>query len=218
MPSGRQIALMIYISGLNAFTAGSLNVINASPPPAPYPALATARLTLRPLCMADAEAIQRIFPQWEVVRFLADQVPWPYPADGAHEYLSNVALPAVRRGQEWHWTLRTHTDPDRMIGMISLMDDDANNNRGFWLDPDFRGLGYMTEACDAATAYWFDVLGKPRLRAPKAIVNTGSRKISERSGMRVVAVEERGFVSGRYPAEVWEITREAWQARRSPAG
>ncbi|MGO4398130.1 GNAT family N-acetyltransferase [Achromobacter sp. PAB15] len=185
-------------------------------PDAPaYPALVTPRLTLQPLCMQDAEAIQRIFPQWEVVQFLADQVPWPYPENGARDYLEHVALPAIQRGEEWHWTLRTHADPGRMIGVVSLMDNDANNNRGFWLDPGFRGQGYMTEASEAVTAYWFDVLGKPLLRAPKAIVNTGSRKISERGGMRVVAVEERGFVSGRYPAEIWEITREEWQARRA---
>lgn len=180
-----------------------------------YPALRTARLTLQPLCLRDADAIQRIFPQWEVVRFLAEQVPWPYPADGARDYLENVALPAIRRGEQWHWTLRTHAQPDRLMGIASLMDDDSNNHRGFWLDPVHQGQGYMTEASDAVTAYWFEVLGKPVLRAPKAIVNTGSRKISERGGMRVVAVEERGFVSGRYLAEIWEITREEWVARRA---
>ncbi|WP_241134628.1 hypothetical protein [Achromobacter xylosoxidans] len=39
------------------------------------PALDTRRLLLRPLSLDDAPAIQRIFPQWEVVRYLADQVP-----------------------------------------------------------------------------------------------------------------------------------------------
>ncbi|WP_454674335.1 GNAT family N-acetyltransferase [Achromobacter pestifer] len=181
----------------------------------PYPALTTARLTLQPLALQDAEAIQRIFPQWEVVRFLADQVPWPYPADGARQYLQHVALPAIGRGEEWHWTVRTLAAPDRLIGVVSLMDNDSRNNRGFWLDPDHHGLGYMTEASDAVTAYWFDVLNKPLLRAPKAIANTGSRKISERGGMRVVGIEERGFVSGRQPAEIWEITRDEWLERRA---
>ncbi|HEY9320235.1 MAG TPA: GNAT family N-acetyltransferase [Achromobacter sp.] len=179
-----------------------------------YPALTTARLTLQPLDMDDAEAIQRIFPQWEVVRFLADQVPWPYPDNAAGDYIQHVALPAIRRGEQWHWTVRTLGAPGRLIGVVSLMDDDSGNNRGFWLDPAHHGKGYMTEASEAVTAYWFNVLGKPLLRAPKAIANTGSRKISERSGMRVVGVEERGFVSGRQPAEIWEITRDEWLARR----
>lgn len=183
------------------------------------PALATARLVLPPLCVQDAEAIQRIFPQWEVVRFLADQVPWPYPPDGARAYLEQVAIPAMRRGAQWHWSIRTRAEPDRLIGIVSLMDDDPANNRGFWLDPAHRGRGYMTEASEAATAYWFEVLGKPVLRAPKAVANTASRSISVRGGMRLVGTEERGYVSGRLPTEIWEITREEWIARhpRKPA-
>jgi hypothetical protein len=36
----------------------------------------------------------------------------------------------------------------------------------------------MTEACDAVTDYWFDVLREPVLRVPKA-ANGASRRISE---------------------------------------
>jgi hypothetical protein len=32
--------------------------------------------------------------------------------------------------------------------------------------------------------------------------------------MRVIATEERDYVSGRLMAEVWEITAEEWRAKR----
>ncbi len=118
---------------------------------------------------------------------------------------------------QWHWSLRPRAEPQRLIGIISLMRDEPGNNRGFWLDPEYRGQGYMTEASEAVTAYWFDVLGQPVLRAPKAAANEGSRRLSERTGMRLVATEERGFVSGRQLAEIWEITRDEWRARHPPA-
>ena len=54
----------------------------------------------------------------------------------------------------------------------------------------------------------------PVLRAPKAILNTTSRRISEKQGMRVVATEDRDYVSGRFPSEIWEITADEWRARR----
>jgi hypothetical protein len=63
-------------------------------------------------------------------------------------------------------------------------------------------------------ALWFITLERPVLRAPKAVANIGSRRPSEKQGMRVVAVEERDHVSGRLPAEIWEMTREEWQAHR----
>lgn len=81
-------------------------------PEAPlFPPLATDRLVLQPLEIGDAEAIQRLFPQWEVVRYLVDQVPWPYPPDGARNYLEQVAIPAMRQGKEWHWSIRTRENP-----------------------------------------------------------------------------------------------------------
>ena len=79
----------------------------------PTPALCTERLLLRPLELADADAIQQLFPQWEVVRYLNALVPWPYPADGALSFLRDMALPAMARGTEWHWTLRLRSNPGR---------------------------------------------------------------------------------------------------------
>ena len=66
-------------------------------------------------------------------------------------------IPAMERGEEWHWTCASRASPDRLIGTISLKNAE-NNNRGFWLGLPWQGQGLMTEACEAATDYWFDVL------------------------------------------------------------
>jgi ribosomal-protein-alanine N-acetyltransferase len=175
--------------------------------------LETSRLILRPLRIEDAEAIQRIFPHWEVVRYLADRVPWPYPSDGAHTYLRDFALPAAARGEEWHWTLQLKSDPAELIGMISLMKIE-NQNRGFWLGEEWQGQGLMSEAVVAVTDYWFDDLGFPVLRSPKAVANEKSRGISTRTGMHVIAKEDRDYVCGRLPSEIWEVTAEEWRTWR----
>ena len=177
------------------------------------PLLQTSRLLLRPLELADAAQTQLLFPHWEIVRHLAKSVPWPYPPDGAHTYYRDRALPAMERGEEWHWTLRLKTEPERLIGSISLIKN-GPINRGFWLGQPWQRQGLMTEACEAVTDFWFNTLRFPVLRVPKAVANTASRRISERSGMRLVATEEHEFVSGRLPAEIWEITAEEWNARR----
>ena len=175
--------------------------------------LETPRLVLRPLELADAEPVQRLFPHWEIVRYLANIVPWPYPADGALTYYRDVALPAMARGEEWHWSLRLKTNPRQLIGCVSLMK--GENNRGFWMGLPWQGRGLMTEAVDSVTDYWFNTLGFPVLRVPKAIVNTASRRISEKNGMRVIATEERDYVGGRFASEIWEIAAEEWRIHRS---
>jgi [ribosomal protein S5]-alanine N-acetyltransferase len=178
------------------------------------PTLETARLLLRPLELADADQIQLIFPQWEIVKYLANKVPWPYPPDGAITFLRDIALPAVERGDEWLWTIRRKEEPGALIGLITLAKNETEN-RGFWIAPQWQGRGLMSEACDAVTDYWFETLKFPVLRAPKAIANQASRRISEKQGMRIIASVERDYVSGRLPSETWEITAEEWRALKS---
>jgi RimJ/RimL family protein N-acetyltransferase len=176
----------------------------------------TERLILRPLEIADAEQIQALFPHWEIVKFLMNRVPWPYPEDGALQFIRDTAVPQEERGEAWHWTLRLRTEPQRIIGVINLMKGDGPN-RGFWLAPPRQGQGLMSEAAAWVNDYWFDTLGFPVLRVAKAIANTASRRISEKQGMRMVGVEDRDYVSGRLPSERWEITAEEWRAWKARA-
>jgi [ribosomal protein S5]-alanine N-acetyltransferase len=181
------------------------------------PKLQTPRLLLRPLCVEDAPQAQELFPRWEVVQYLNAIVPWPYPADGCLVYYRDVAIPAMERGDAWHWSLRLKTAQEQMIGSIGLFRGD-HDHRGFWLGLPWHGQGLMTEAVLAVNDYWFDVLGFPILRAPKAAANLASRRISEKTGMRLAGTNEKDYVSGRLPGEIWEITAEEWHAFRERAG
>lgn len=171
----------------------------------------TARLLLRPLELADAAQIQQIFPHWEIVRYLLNRVPWPYPSNGARQYIEEMALPAIERGDEWHWTLRLRSEPARVIGAIGLKKLEADH-RGFWLGLPWHGQGLMSEASAWTNDFWFERLGFPVLRVSKAAANLASRRISEKQGMRLVGMHEKDYVAGRLPSETWEITAEEWRA------
>ena len=175
--------------------------------------LETPRLILRPLELADAERVQELFPHWDIVKYLGAIVPWPYPEGAALAYFRDQALPAISRGDEWHWTLRLKSDPGRLIGCITLRKS-ARKNRGFWLGLPWHEQGLMSEAVEAVTTYWFDELGLPLLRVSKAAANLASRRISEKQGMRVIGVEQATYVCGPLSAEIWEITAEEWRQRR----
>jgi [ribosomal protein S5]-alanine N-acetyltransferase len=171
----------------------------------------TKRLILRPLELADAEQIQVLFPHWEIVKYMLNRIPWPYPPDGALQFLRDVAIPQGERGEAWQWSIRLRSEPSQLIGVINLIVG-KDTNRGFWLGLPWQGRGLMSEAAEWVTDYWFETLGFPVLRVAKAIANTASRRISEKQGMRMVAVGERDYVSGRVPSEIWEITAEEWRA------
>lgn len=175
------------------------------------PASETRRLLLKPLALEDAPRIQALFPQWEIVRYLLNRVPWPYPPDGAEQYLRAIALPGMERGDAWIWTLRLRSAPDEPIGLIELHKGEEDN-RGFWIGQQWQGHGLMTEACAWANDFWFETLGFNVLRAAKAQANTPSRRISQRHGMRLAGACKREFVSGLLEAEIWELTAAEWRA------
>ena len=177
----------------------------------------TKRLILRPLDIGDAARIQVLFPHWEIVRYLLNRVPWPYPPDGALTYCREIALPQMERGEAWHWTIRLRNEPGQLIGLISLVKGEEDN-RGFWLGLPWQGQGLMSEACEWANDFWFEELGLSVLRVAKAAANTASRRISEKQGMRLVDVIEKDYVSGRLPSEVWEITAGEWRSRKAMGG
>ncbi len=173
------------------------------------PEIVTERLLLKPLVSADADQIQQVFPRWEIVRYLIASVPWPYPPGAAQHYVDNVALAAVKEGRGWFWTLRRKEKEQELIGVICLMATE-DNNRGFWLVPEWQGRGYMSEACEAVTDFWFNVLKREVLRAPKAAANQRSVKLSQRRGMRLVRRDKAQYVAGELDSELWEITRGEW--------
>lgn len=170
----------------------------------------TKRLILKPLEIGDAEQIQEMFPHWEIVRYLRDIVPWPYPADGALKFIRDVALPQMEREEAWYWTLRTKSKPEQIIGSINLRKGEQDH-RGFWIASAWQGQGLMSEACAWANDFWFETLGFKVLRVAKAAENVASRRISVKHGMRLVGTEEKDYVCGRLPSEKWEITAKEWR-------
>jgi [ribosomal protein S5]-alanine N-acetyltransferase len=181
----------------------------------PTPVLHTARLTLRPLRVEDTETIQRRLPRWEIVRDLAAVVPWPYPEDGATTFMA-MTLEAMSAGEKCVWAITLNERTDELIGIIELRaDGDAiRDHRGFWIDPEFQGLGLMTEAAERVTQFAFVELGWPRLWLTNAEGNAGSHRIKEKQGAVLVDRVSGAFVSGPGVKIVWLLTREAWLARR----
>jgi len=91
------------------------------------PVFATARLHLRPLAEADIPAIQQQFADYEVIRHLSPQVPWPYPEDGARDFVCNAVLPAQGKDR-WVWALCLAERPGTLIDMF----DPAYREREVW--------------------------------------------------------------------------------------
>ena len=182
----------------------------------PTPVLHSERLTLRPIRLDDGPAMQKRFPQWEVVRYLNARTPWPYPADGGAAH-ARLCVERIARCEAFNWAITLKGGDDELIGLMDLRPDDgvSREQRGFWIDPEFWGRGLMTEAAQLVTEYAFVELGWPHLWLDNAEANIGSHRIKEKQGAHIVdRVPDAPWVSGPDTKVVWLLTREDWLAGR----
>lgn len=179
----------------------------------PTPTLTTARLVLRPMALSDAPAVQKQFERFEVVRYLNCSVPWPYPDDGAQFFLEWIQGPVVRAGREQAWAI---TLDGQFIGSITLTTE-GDENRGFWLTPEYWGQGYMREAADRITDYALNELGGPDLVTGNAVENQASSRLKKSQGFTLEATFPKQFVGGWMDYEQWKIRRPDWNPTRKIA-
>ena len=180
----------------------------------PTPVLETERLVLRPPRESDTPAVQRRFAQWDVVRYLTAEVPWPYPDDGAAQHWRRMSAEMAGR-EKSHWAITLKGD-DELIGLIVLWADDgkSRDQRGFWLDPEFWGRGLVTEAADRVTDYALVELAWPHLWLNNAEVNPASHRVKEKQGAELIDRSPAKYVYGDGIRVTWRLTRAVWLARR----
>ncbi len=177
------------------------------------PILKTERLELRPLSREDGPRIQSVFPDIEVTRYLAAAIPWPYPNNGATEFLEGV-LPEMEAGRRFVWAITERDVSDELIGLIDLALD-GPFHRGFWLVPEHHRKGFMTEAVAAVNDFAFEVVGLEKMRLSNAEPNVGSHKLKSKSGAILIEVnDDVPYVGGRFREEVWELTADQWRRNR----
>ena len=179
------------------------------------PILKTTRLTLRPLRETDATRIQALFPHYEVPKYMFAAIPWPYPDDGATQFVGS-ALAGMAREERYVWAIvEEAAGDDLLMGCIDLCPTKADDNRGFWLGLPYQGKGYMTEAVAAVSDFAFDVVRLPQLILNNAEPNIASHRLKEKAGATILQINEGvSYVGGVFREIRWTHTPEQWHANR----
>lgn len=180
----------------------------------PIPVLEGPRVRLRPFAERDVPRMVETHTNAETHRFLA-HMPDPYTPDAARGQLLRYRLNASL-GKAVVWAVTGHDD--LLLGQLLVfgMDDPLNptgGELGYWAHPDARGRGVIAEAVQLGIAHAFTPvadggLGRHQLRLGTAWPNTGSRRVVERAGFRLVGrTRSDGIVRA---ADGTEITDGAW--------
>lgn len=181
------------------------------------PTLETERLWLKPAKLQYADALEKHFMNWNLVKNLNGQIPWPYPTGGVKEHFKTDALPRMEKGKGATWILFLKNKPDEPIGRIDVfyeIDNLRESHRGFWLAEPFWKQGLMSEAIFAVNDFVFDVIGMPKMRFDNYADNIGSHRIKEKTGATLIRTEKLQWREEERTMEIWELTAENWKKFR----
>jgi [ribosomal protein S5]-alanine N-acetyltransferase len=178
----------------------------------PTPTLHTARLLLRPVTGADADALFAMHSSAHVLRYW-DAPPWSERARAerfitACQHMADegsgarLAIDRVSDGAFVGWCSLTRWNPDyRSASMGYCLDDAA------W------GHGYATEAARALLHWAFDTLDLNRVQAETDTRNTASARVLEKLGfLREGTLREDCIVNGEVSDSwVYGLLRRQWR-------
>jgi 8-oxo-dGTP diphosphatase len=174
------------------------------------PVLHTARLTIRPLQIDDAPAMEKLVGDWQVARYTA-RIPHPYPAGAAAAWIAEnddedeTAFAIVRRSD------------GAFVGCCGFNSDEPGAIEiGYWIGVPYWRQGYGREAIAGLIDHCFADPAIERVVATVHPDNVASAGLQEGlgfvlAGEREIAMPARGYTV-RGPLRV--LTRTTWQARR----
>ena len=178
------------------------------------PKYKTKRLILKQVDQSDSPSYTKYFVDYEVIRFLSNAVPWPYPKNGVEDYIRDTIIPNQSKGR-WTWGIFLKEKPNELIGCVELWKPGHPENRGFWLGKKFWNKGIMTEAVYPIMDFAFEKLGLEKLIFANAVGNIASRRIKEKTGSKLVRVKPFQFVDPKLTEEeVWELAKEDWETHK----
>ncbi len=179
------------------------------------PEVATPRLVLRDLRLADAAAVAAGAGDRRVAQYLI-QVPSPYPVSLARRWVMHrIEWWELGRGVTFAVTLRE--EPDALIGTVSLRRyvRDRRAELGYWLAAPAWGKGLATEAARAAVDFGFRELGLARVYAQVLAGNRASLAVCDKLGMINEGIKRQHVHKARrlHDVVLYGLLRDEWSAR-----
>lgn len=184
-----------------------------------YP-VRTARLSLRPLSVADTEDLVAYRSLTDVCRYVPFE---PMTSETVAEKLAGGWTRAAITAEGEAVTLGAElVEIGQVIGDVMLFFQSAEHRGGevgWVLHPDYSGRGYATEAVHALLHLAFDQLGLHRVKARVDARNGASLRLAERLGMR----REAHLVRNEWFKGVWSdeidfaLLEDEWAAQHADA-
>ncbi|MDE0043031.1 MAG: GNAT family N-acetyltransferase [Candidatus Poribacteria bacterium] len=171
---------------------------------------AKPEISIRPLQLSDAEAVQRYASDERVAR--TTTIPDPYPPDGGETFVKK-AVESHANGDTFFFAIVADGE---LIGALDLRSIDYENRSlecGYAIAMSHWGRGITTKALALALRYAFCELGMDVVQSSCLRRNPASARVLEKNGFRETGenVSDIPKFEGE-PFREFQLTKQEWLA------
>ena len=155
----------------------------------PFPYLKTRRLVLRPLTIADADAIAALRSNDTVNKYL-ERVK-KTTIEEALKFIDKITE-NINTNESIYWVIALQ-DNNQLIGTIcfwNIIIEDDTAEIGYELLPDYHGKGIMQEAITAVINFGFEKMKIKTITAFLMATNIASIKLLEKNDFKLATAEK----------------------------
>lgn len=172
-------------------------------------------VTIRPLQLGDAEAVQRYASDERVAH--TTTIPYPYPPDGGETFVKQ-AVEEHANGEAFYFGILVDGE---LIGALDLRSIDREKRSlecGYAIATSHWGKGITTKALSLALRYAFGHLGMEIVRSSCLSRNLASARVLEKNGFRETGenMSEIPKFKGE-PFRGFQLTKREWLADQPKA-
>jgi RimJ/RimL family protein N-acetyltransferase len=146
--------------------------------------LRSERMHLRPCSLSDLDDVMAGLSHFDVASMM-DGVSLPFLRQDAVEWLEELPN---KNGEGWNFALSLADAA--VIGFVSIARAKGEWVLQYWLNRDYWGQGYMTEALDVVIAAFFDQMPDQKLRAAVFADDVPALLLQQRLGFETKGCSE----------------------------
>lgn len=156
--------------------------------------LETERLYLKPYDLSYADAVYDVVKQKEIADTMI-MIPHPYPRESVEQWITYLQDSFISgTAYEFAVFLKENGRYIGNCGFVSVSHPHQRAEVGYFIDRDYWGRGYATEACAEMLAYGFRYHQFNRISGRCMTRNTASRTVMEKCGMAFEGRHEQEFL------------------------
>lgn len=144
------------------------------------------RLTLRPFCAGEAEALCKIANQKYVLRWMPDWESTMEDAEDVIRFFADQRPKACKTEAKIMFAMELEGKIIGMIGIGNKEECDDEIEIAYFISEAYAGNGYMTEAAYAVSRWAFKNLKLDYLIAIADVSNIPSQRVLEKCGFRKI--------------------------------